>query len=307
MAGTTRLELATSCVTGMRSNQTELRSHIFLSHLKGLLRAPIDIHYYKLLIFFLQYLYIIYWQIFIFTGFINGMFIAPINNNATFTSRSPKLREAEKFCRLMSAEFSAASPTKYAEFNRAQNNPKIQAAINSINNRLYNSIRVPFDKSCTANGDKQGIIDLINLVKKHKLTNCAECAKLCAAICHINGVEVIQPELLLVTKDRRLTGMRIDHAVLMLKPKKHISIKCMSELKDTIIIDPWLGFADFAPNVELKFKSEFSKFFKIPENLDIALSTSFPNRIEYNNNIITELRKKFPKLVISPNKPLISN
>ena len=27
MAGTTRLELATSCVTGMRSNQTELRSH----------------------------------------------------------------------------------------------------------------------------------------------------------------------------------------------------------------------------------------------------------------------------------------
>ena len=31
MAGTTRLELATSCVTGMRSNQTELRSHIQLS------------------------------------------------------------------------------------------------------------------------------------------------------------------------------------------------------------------------------------------------------------------------------------
>ena len=30
MAGTTRLELATSCVTGKRSNQTELRPH-FLS------------------------------------------------------------------------------------------------------------------------------------------------------------------------------------------------------------------------------------------------------------------------------------
>ena len=28
MAGKTRLELATSCVTGMRSNQTELRSHL---------------------------------------------------------------------------------------------------------------------------------------------------------------------------------------------------------------------------------------------------------------------------------------
>ena len=39
MAGTTRLELATSCVTGMRSNQTELRSHILLSKL--VITAPL--------------------------------------------------------------------------------------------------------------------------------------------------------------------------------------------------------------------------------------------------------------------------
>ena len=32
MAGTTRLELATSCVTGKRSNQTELRSHLLSFH-----------------------------------------------------------------------------------------------------------------------------------------------------------------------------------------------------------------------------------------------------------------------------------
>ena len=47
MAGTTRLELATSCVTGMRSNQTELRSHICLS-------MSFDNVYYNMLIFFLQ-------------------------------------------------------------------------------------------------------------------------------------------------------------------------------------------------------------------------------------------------------------
>ena len=50
MAGTTRLELATSCVTGMRSNQTELRSLILFS-------LPFDIYYYILLNFFLQELY----------------------------------------------------------------------------------------------------------------------------------------------------------------------------------------------------------------------------------------------------------
>ena len=47
MAGTTRLELATSCVTGMRSNQTELRSHTLMSF---------DNFYYKMLKKKLQYL-----------------------------------------------------------------------------------------------------------------------------------------------------------------------------------------------------------------------------------------------------------
>ena len=41
MAGTTRLELATSCVTGMRSNQTELRSLIPLSFV-----CRLDLLYY---------------------------------------------------------------------------------------------------------------------------------------------------------------------------------------------------------------------------------------------------------------------
>ena len=45
-SGTTRLELATSCVTGMRSNQTELRSHIQLSFLNtstyNTLSAPVS-------------------------------------------------------------------------------------------------------------------------------------------------------------------------------------------------------------------------------------------------------------------------
>ncbi len=50
MAGTTRLELATSCVTGMRSNQTELRSLMLFS-------LPFDIYYYILLNFFLQEFY----------------------------------------------------------------------------------------------------------------------------------------------------------------------------------------------------------------------------------------------------------
>lgn len=42
MAGTTRLELATSCVTGMRSNQTELRSHKLVTSLLYLLKKKLQ-------------------------------------------------------------------------------------------------------------------------------------------------------------------------------------------------------------------------------------------------------------------------
>ena len=56
MAGTTRLELATSCVTGMRSNQTELRSHKIMVEMKRIeLLSNVSLHpqYYR----FLDYLF----------------------------------------------------------------------------------------------------------------------------------------------------------------------------------------------------------------------------------------------------------
>lgn len=226
------------------------------------------------------------------------MNIANISSNTTFSARSFKLRDAEKICRLVNAQFPAVSATKYAEFNSAQNNPKMLNVIKSINSRLEQNVRAPFDKSCDKNSPLQAIIDLINLVKKSKLANCAEFAKLCAAICNINDIKVVQPRLTLVNKDKKLTGVWLDHAIIMYKPSKHILLKRMCDMKDTIIIDPWLGIADFAPKIEQKFKSEYSKFFKIPENCDIALTTITPNRIKYDDETSTKLRKLFPQFVI---------
>jgi len=233
------------------------------------------------------------------------MNISNIHNQTSFSARSPKLREADKICRLINAEFPAISGTKFAEFDTAQNNQQMLTAINAINEKLYHNIRIPFDRSYSQWGPLQGIVDLITLVKEFRIANCGEFAKLCAAICNINGIEVVQPGLTLVTKDNRLTAKNIDHAVIMFKPKKNIMLKRMRDLKDAIIIDPWLGIVDFAPNIEQKFKSEYAKFFKIPENCDIALTTWTADRIKYNEEISAKLKKLFPQFIIKKDKPLI--
>lgn len=233
------------------------------------------------------------------------MKVCSANNNVYFTARSPKIVEAEKFCRLVGAEFPAVSSTKYTEFKFAKAEDRFQHVIDNITEKDKKCIRDPLDKARSKSGYKEAIMTLIEAVKEHKIANCADFAKLCSAICHMNGVEVIQPELHLVTKDGRLTNKIVDHAVLMIKPAKMKFIEKMSKLKDVIIIDPWLNFADFAPNVERRFKGEYSKFFGISEDMDIALSPYTPQGMRFDADTINTLREKYPQLIIQKDRPLI--
>ncbi len=233
------------------------------------------------------------------------MEVSSAKNNIYFTARAPQVRDAEKFCRLVGAEFPAVSSTKYTEFKFAKAKDRFQHVIDNITENDKNYIRDPLDKARSKSGYKEAIMTLIEAVKEHKIANCADFAKLCSAICHMNGVEVIQPELHLVTKDGILTNKIVDHAVLMIKPAKMKFIEKMSKLKDVIIIDPWLGFADFAPNIERKFKGEYSKFFGIKDEYDIALTPFAPQGIKFDSEIIETLREKYPQFIITKGKPLI--
>ncbi len=232
------------------------------------------------------------------------MEVSSVKNNINFTSRAPQVRDAEKFCRLVSEEFPVMSSTRYAEFTNAEKTQRIKECIERLHEKDYKEIRIPFDQARSQKGHKEAILTLIKKIKEHKIANCADFAKLCSVICHMNGVEVIQPELYLVTKSGAITGEIVDHAVLMIKSTKMPFLEKLKNLKDTLIIDPWLGFADFAPNVERKFKGEYSKFFKIRDEYDIALTPYAPQGIKFDKKTISALRKEYPQFILKKGKSL---
>ena len=76
----------------------------------------------------------------------------------------------------------------------------------------------------------------------------------------------------------------------------------MSKLKDVIIIDPWLNFADFANNVEQKFLGEYSQFFKFSEGTKLRLVDLFDEcKIKMSEDIIEAVKEKYPQFLIKKN------
>ena len=222
------------------------------------------------------------------------MEVCSANNNVYFTAKSPKIREAERFCRIITSEFPAASGTKVNESKYAQK-PKFKKIIDKINETITDKIREPF----WACSDKtEGILGFIRNIKDFHIANCADFAKLCSIICHTNGIEVTQPRIFAGSAGNEL-GKLVDHAILMVKPKKNFICKKMSDLKDVIIIDPWLGFADFANNVEQRFMSEYSSFFKFPEGTKLRIiNMSDDSGIKMTPEMIDAVKEQYPQFVV---------
>ena len=220
------------------------------------------------------------------------MDVCSANNKINFTSRSPKIRDTEKVCRIIASEFPVISGTKATEMKFAD---KFQKAINDINTTITDQIREPF---WNCKNSSEGILGFIQNIKKYHLANCADFAKLCSIICQANGVKVTQPRMFAGSSGGEL-GKLVDHAVLMVQPKNNFIAKKMSELKDVIIIDPWLGFADFANNVERRFMGEYANFFKFPEGTKLRLiNISDDSGIKMTPEIIDAVKEKFPQLVM---------
>ena len=217
------------------------------------------------------------------------------SNNIYFTSKTPPKRKVEMICRIMAKEFPVVSGTKAAEFAHSEN-PVFKKVIEKINEIISDKIRDPF-WACKDNSER--ILTFIQNVKNFHCANCADFAKLCSIICHTNGVEVTQPRIFAGTDGGEL-GELVDHAVLMIKPEKNFVYKKMSELKDVIIIDPWLGFADFADRVERRFMSEYSNFFKFPEGTKLRIINMTDDcGIRMTPETINTVKQNYPQFVIN--------
>ena len=246
-----------------------------------------------------------------------GSPIGKVDINVNFKSRHQAVKKADAICRMVKTEFPSVSsssliPRCYKTLRDAvkrfgKATPEIENG-NLIDQRYYNMydlflrtdrkiqnlVRIPYhDATDTISAYKI----LAESVKKHNCANCAELTRLANLICAVNGIDAQPINLILCDKEEKILSY-IDHTALAIPLKEGVlKYKRMGKTKDVIIIDPWLGIADFAKNIALEYQNKFRKHLNIEENgkivVDPYVSILPIPKTEYKN-----LKKEFPNLVL---------
>lgn len=219
--------------------------------------------------------------------------------NVTFTSKPEVINEARKVMHIITSDFAAVSGTKISEFKCAQGNNIFQSLAARVNERIKTFIRTPFWEEYMKRPAGNYYQTLVENIQKYRVANCADFAKLWNLLAKLNKIESKPAELHLVSKDGMLKG-GIDHAIHIINLRKNADLKCekLSKMKDVLIVDPWLGFVDYAPNAERKFKYDFGKLFKIPEDCDVMLNPYAGSAPEVTESMAEFFKKNFPQFFI---------
>lgn len=207
------------------------------------------------------------------------------NKNTAFTSRCPQIRDAQWVCQKVKS-FPHISSTKVV----ATTSELVKKHINAQDRYLFilspELFQKPQERKILKLIEWQGKLEekmvktrkkwaalkkenfraidtILKQFKQDKLGNCGEDAFVSAAILRLNGVKNVYTAGLKIDKCQQ------DHAICIFnKNGKPYSGKVE---RDTIIIDPWFGAADFAHNIIQKYKNLYSNFFeKLKPNSEIS-------------------------------------
>lgn len=225
-----------------------------------------------------------------------------------FIPRTAARKEAEKICRLITSEFPAISGTIVSELNSVQKNPLFADFAQSINRKIMQLVRDLAWKEYGRNQEFGFYTTLVDCVKNLRMSNCADRAKLCKLICAINDIPIKKAEMFL-TNSNNIIGERIDHAICILpiNGQKVKIIDKLSKMKDLLIIDPWLGFVEFAPKFEQRILKDYNQFFHIPSGSQLGLFTNCDYDPIISKSLSEKFREMFPQLLIQKGKPLIEH
>ena len=239
------------------------------------------------------------------------MNIKNVPNNQNFTARCPQIREAQLVCRKVNSTYPHISVSKirsnihdlgvrYGVLNKEQKVSSLSfLQPNSMHNKafrkLYNFgmrvsekffyIRKAWGTSQTF--DALTVDKVLWLFKRHKMGNCGEEAFAAAALLRQRGYKNVYA--VPITKNRE----RVDHAVCIYNfddsPfKNKITNK-------TIIIDPWIGKADFAHNIFREYKNLYSSVWNISENDKLGTSIRLIHKLDLDDMDIFCLGQKYPE------------
>lgn len=218
----------------------------------------------------------------------------PSTSSYSFSGRCVQIRDAQWVCHSISSNLPHISTTKmrvmYDDVDQ-QILKKDPASIKRMTVWRYNIINKLNDarENYQARWHESYNIfrKTVEQLQKAKLGNCAEDANVAAVILKMNGV-----------KNACCAGVRsgyrqIDHEVCVFNTDN-------SEFKGTItgktvIIDPWLGIADFASNVFLKYKNMYRKHLNISDKEPLRLGDI--EQFELTSQDIADLRKEFPQFI----------
>ncbi len=201
-----------------------------------------------------------------------------INNNFSFKGRCPQIKDAQWVCHVVNTAYPHVSTTRFNApmLKIKQKNPELyneflnqnpfhfSAPFNFKELKLIamfdwqkrlidklNRVRKEWQYGCKT--DSRRVNNLIGQLKYNKIGNCGEDAMLAEAILKLNGVDNA------CTAGLNVNNLNIDHSVCVFN--RDGSMFDGKVTKNTIVIDPWLGTADFASNMFLKYKNLCKQYF----------------------------------------------
>ena len=213
------------------------------------------------------------------------MQISPVNNT-NFQARSSTIRFADDIARRVNTCYPRISLSKIKSFGNAE---KYSSLINDITEKLDKNIRKEKgDLYDGADSFCKKIKAFITPVKKNRLGNCGESAQLSSIVAKVNGIKDCGIVHLYTTE-----GKDLDHAVLFVNDKK------------PYIIDAWLGFADYVPNVLNKYNTLYKHIFDDIKQEDTLTFVSYADdeytyflKNNFTRKQINKLKKIYPEQFI---------
>lgn len=245
-----------------------------------------------------------------------------INNyaNTSFKSRCPQIRDANWVCRTINHNLPHISATKhqarilnYLKHNRdiikydktprnllevydilenvqINDNYKLEKKMaDGVKNYLKNFAQKRFEISTNTKSNELDII--LHSLENAKLGNCYENSIISELILKLNNINNACCASLYKGLQRmgENSWKDLDHAVCIFN--RDGSNFTGEITKDTIIIDSWLGKADFAKNMENFYRNEFSQYFNL--NFDEVFKYKKLNPLNISENKLSDLKNKY--------------
>jgi|GEM_PF-3031662 len=213
------------------------------------------------------------------------MNVCAINNNPSFTSRNALVRKAQDVCNTVNREFVGVSFSRTYDNAKAMLQRKSDIDVNKalafrekFNNFLgnfYNKSDKMRSESTQCLSKSNDIVSAIQeyfgILKKHGIFNCGQRATLGEIVAKMNGFK--DAKKMVIGSVKNNSGEIYDHAIIvtgMNVPKKisDLTSGALTDLpfaelylkppKKAIVIDPWMGFADYADNAILRYKIDYA-------------------------------------------------